>query len=569
MRPLKVLSRAGHDMQILSNDRMTEGPIAVSHTVQLRLSAYPEVQVGGVALQLALKRGLALLAVLSELRRRVARSQLGELLWPDVSRDVARTRLRRLVHNTNQALGFDAIAGDVDTLWIGGLSVNSDVEQTRRIARRLLSEADPALTKEDFALLLLPDAHQILEGFEFGSDCFDEWVSQRRSEQHRLVARALQKACDFLLRRGVLDMAVEAAQRLTALDPLGDVAQAFLLRAHTCRGDIAALDSAYLAYAELLRHELGVRPSPGYEALYEELQKCVAQNNQVLGEEMNPSAPPALVAPIRYADAEDGAVAYLEVGNGPETLIVLFGIWSHLELAWENSTIRAILLELSRSRRVVVLDRRGVGLSERLSPDLSVQAGAADIEAVRRAIGADRICLFGNSVGGMIAIKYAATYPDKVAGLVLYAANARGSWSEDYPWSPTEAQLQTWAEKLHSNWGQATNLEDVAPSQINEPAAHNWWARMIRQAVSRNSLPTLVREFARMDVRALLPKLVGPVLILQREGDRIVRLGTAHYLSKNIPHARLCVLPGNDHHLWAGDAQAVMAEIERFLLEVH
>jgi pimeloyl-ACP methyl ester carboxylesterase/DNA-binding SARP family transcriptional activator len=533
--------------------------------IELRLRAYPVVHIDGQAAPLALKRGLALLALLAELGRKVARSQLGELLWPDAAADIGRARLRRLVHETNQALGIDAIVGDGDALWLAGeaAAVVSDVERTRRLARQLVSAPADAQSREALEELLQIDAHQVLEGFEFGAaDTFDAWLAQRRSEQHRLVARALQRAGEQLIDSGQPLLAAEAAARLVAIEPLADAGHALLLRAHAQRGDLAAMESAYLSFAELLRGELGVRPSPAYEALYEQARRHVMQAAPSSSTEVAaaPGAPP-----IRFADTDDGAVAYLELGSGPQTLVILFGMWSHIEIAWDEPTIRAVLQRLAQRFRVVLMDRRGVGLSERLALEQSVPAGVEDIDAVRRAVGASQVWLFGNAAGGMIAIEYAALHEQAVQGLVLYAAQARGAWAPDYPWALKTAQLDTWVERLRSGWGDATSLREFAPSQANDPVARDWWARLMRQAMSRNSLPVLLREFGRMDVRHRLPQLRVPTLVLQREGDRIVRTGAARYLAEHITGARLKLLPGEDHNMWAGDVAAVIDEVERFV----
>lgn len=532
--------------------------------VEFQLRGYPEIRVDGQPAPLALKRGLALLAVLAEMDRKVARVQLGELLWPDAPADVARARLRRLVHETNQALGIDAIVGDGDALWLAGLvaGVVSDVERVRRFARRLVTAPADAQTREALEDLLQADAHHVLEGFEFGADSFDAWLAQRRSEQHRLVARALQRAGEQLIGSGQPLLAAEAAARLVAIEPLADAGHALLLRSHAQRGDLAALESAYLAFAELLRGELGVRPSPAYEALYETARRQVVHT--VPDTSAETAAGAGLAPPIRFADTEDGAVAYLELGRGPQTLIILFGIWSHIEVAWDEPTIRAVLLRLAQRFRVVLMDRRGVGLSERLAPEQTVPAGVQDVDAVRRAVGAGRVWLFGNSVGSMIAIEYAAQYGDAVQGLVLYAANARGAWAPDYPWAPTTPQLQAWTQRLRAEWGSATGLREFAPSQADDPVARDWWARLMRQAMSRNSLPVLLQEFGRMDVRHRLPQLRVPTLVLQREGDRIVRPGAAQFLAERIAGARLKLLAGADHNMWAGNVGAVIDEVVRF-----
>lgn len=534
-------------------------------SVELRLRAYPVVLIDGQAAPLALKRGLALLAVLAELGRKAARLQLSELLWPDAAADVGRARLRRLVHETNQTLGIDAIVGDGDALWLAGDAAGapvSDVERTRRLARRVVTAPADAQSREALEDLLQPDAHQLLEGFEFGADSFDAWLAQRRCEQHRLVARALQRVGEQLIDSGQPLLAAEAAARLVAIEPLADAGHALLLRAQAQRADLAAMESAYLAFAELLRGELGVRPSPAYEALYEAARRHVMQAAPASGAEyVAPSSTP----PIRFADTDDGAVAYLALGSGPQTLVVLFGLWSHLEVAWDEPSIRGVLQRLSQRFRVVLMDRRGVGLSERLALEQSVPAGVQDLEAVRRAVGAGQVWLFGNSVGSMIAIEYAALHGEAVQGLVLYAANARGAWAPDYPWAPTTRQLEVWTEHLRADWGGATSLAEFAPSQAGNPVARDWWARLLRQAMSRNSLPVLLREFGRMDVRHRLSQVRVPTLVLHRDGDRIVRLGAARYLAEHIPGAMLKVLPGDDHNMWTGDVGTVIGEVERFV----
>ncbi|MBL8376817.1 MAG: alpha/beta fold hydrolase [Burkholderiales bacterium] len=533
-------------------------------SLELRLRGYPVAIIDGRPAPLALKRGLALLAVLAELGRKVPRQQLSALLWPDAAAAVGRARLRRLVHEVNLALGFDAVVGDSDSLWFTAETdvPFSDLERTRRLARAAVTTPAAAQSRAALEDLLSIDAHQMLEGFEFGADTFDDWVSQRRSEQHRLVARALERIGDELVGSGQPLLAGEAAARLVAIDPLSDAGHALLLRALAQRGDLAAVESAYFAFAELLRAELGVRPSPAYEALYEKARQQIMRPAPASGVDV---ALASHAPPIRFADGDEGTIAYLELGSGPATLVVLFGVWSHVEVAWEEPTIRAILERFARRFRVVLVDRRGVGLSERLAQEHSLAAGAHDLEAVRRAVGAERLWLFGNSLGSMIAIEYAALFPDRVHGLALYGANARGCWSPDYPWALTLTQLDAWAERLREGWGQATSLAEFSPSSAGNPAARDWWARLLRQAMSRNSLPALLRGFARMDVRHRLRDIGVPTLVLQREGDRITRVGAARYLAQQIPGARLMLLPGDDHNLWAGDVEAVIGAVEDFL----
>lgn len=529
--------------------------------VHLRYAGYPTVQVNGRPVALKLKRGLALLVYLSELARRVSRTQTAEILWPDAPPDTARSRLRRLVHEVNGVLGLDGLVGDADTLWLDASALGgpSDVAQVRQSAQRLLSTRTKAFSREPLEHLLASDSHRVLHGFELDADVFQAWLDARRTEHALLVVRALSRAAEQLCAHGEPAWAAEAAERLIAIDPLADQGHAVLLAARARLGDAAGVEAAYFACAELLRSELGIRPSAHIEAAYADARHQLTALPQLR------EARASLSPPIRFADAVDGSVAYLELGGGDTTLVILFGLWSHLEVSWEEPRIRAVLDRLARSFRVVLVDRRGTGLSDRADQQQSTRAGVEDIDAVRRALGVEQLWLLGNSVGGAIAVEYASVFPTRVRGLMLYGTGARGTWAPHYPWALTEQQQKKWLHELQSSWGGATSLAQFAPSMANDQPTRDWWARMLRQSASKNGIPLLLRALGGMDVCARLPALQVPTLVLQRKGDLIVREGAGRYLAQHIPGAQLALLEGDDHPLWYGDTAAVLDEIERFV----
>jgi pimeloyl-ACP methyl ester carboxylesterase/DNA-binding SARP family transcriptional activator len=531
--------------------------------VELRLAAYPEVRLHGRPAALKLKRGLALLAYLAETGRKAARAQLAELLWPDAPGATGRTRLRRLCHEVNGALDAELLVGDGDAVWLAAAdgAVQSDLARVRAAAMQVLTAPDQPQSRASLDLLCAPEACAVLEGFAIDSDAFDGWLATHRIEHERLVLRALGSIGHHLLQSGQPGLAADAAARLVRRDPFAEAGHALLLQAHAQLGDAGAVESAYFACADLLRTELGIRPSAQIESAY---AAAVAR----LAAPPDDAPPdPARMPPIRFAEAADGVVAYLELGSPKApcgTLVILFGIWSHLEVAWEEPVIRGVLQRLATRFRVVLMDRRGIGLSERVAHQQLVGAGAQDVEAVRQCLGEERIWLFGNSLGGAVAIEYAATHPQHVQGLVLYAAGARGSWAPHYPWAPTEAQHQAWQEKIRSGWGGATSLEQFAPSVAGQEAARAWWARLMRQSASRNGLAAHIGAFAKADVCERLRHIAAPTLVIQREGDRIVRAGASRYISERISGAQLALLPGDDHLMWFGDTDAVIGRLEGF-----
>jgi pimeloyl-ACP methyl ester carboxylesterase len=539
----------------------TESSAVSPRAVALHGQGYPAITVDGKPAELRLKRGLARLLMLTEAARRSARGQLAEALWPSAPADVGRARLHRLIHETNTALGLTLVVGDADTLWLDSIhvAITSDVVQARLAARQLLATPDAAESRQSLETLLSSTAASIAEGFMLDSDVFNAWLDGRRAEQSSLAVRALGGVGARLCAAGQPGLAAEAAQRLVSLEPLADTGHAVLLQARGLLGDAAGVEAAYFACAALMRSELGMRPSSQVEAAYAAAQaqlKAATSGDAPLANRL---------PPIRFADVDDGAVAYLELGRGDTTLIILFGLWSHVEVAWEEPHIRAILLRLARRWRVVLMDRRGTGLSERLGVQQSARTGADDVEAVRQALGAQKVWLMGNSVGGTIAIEHAHRYRQHVQGLLLCGTGARSTWADDYPWALTRQQLDLWLDELRSSWGQATSWKQFAPSMADDPAAQDWWARMLRQSLSRNSVPLVLEAFARMDVRDLLPQVSVPTLIVQRQGDRVVREGAARYLADRIPGSELVVLPGDDHLIWHGDTDAVLGPMERFV----
>jgi pimeloyl-ACP methyl ester carboxylesterase len=244
---------------------------------------------------------------------------------------------------------------------------------------------------------------------------------------------------------------------------------------------------------------------------------------------------------------------------------MLTGFVSHVERVWEEARCRAFLSSLAAMGRLVLLDRRGVGLSDRVGFSPSAEATAQDIRTVLDAAGSRRVVLFGASEGGPACIRFAADHPDRVAGLILFASLAKGSAAPDYPHVLHADQYDAWTQQLVSAWGGPAGIETFAPSLAGDAKARAWWAGLLRAASSPGAIRGVLEALRDTDVRHVLGRVAVPTLVLHRRGDRAVRIGAGRHLAKHIPRARFIELDGADHWPFAGDRQAVLDSIRQFV----
>jgi len=268
---------------------------------------------------------------------------------------------------------------------------------------------------------------------------------------------------------------------------------------------------------------------------------------------------------IQYAKSGDVNIAYQVVGDGPFDLVLVPGWVSHLELGWEEPSVARFLHRLASFSRLIMLDKRGTGLSDRVSlaelPTLEQRMD--DVRAVMDAAGSKRAALFGISEGGSMASLFAATYPERTSALVLYASNARHPLG-----SLTAEQLQPILDATERSWGQGIDLPMWAPSRGNDPQLKQWYARWQRQAASPGAAVALLRMDAEIDISDVLPAIRVPTLILHRAGDQAVPVSESRYMAERIPGAKYVELPGMDHFPMAGDSDAILDEIQELLTGV-
>jgi pimeloyl-ACP methyl ester carboxylesterase len=272
--------------------------------------------------------------------------------------------------------------------------------------------------------------------------------------------------------------------------------------------------------------------------------------------------------PTRYAKSGDISIAYQVVGEGPIDLVLVLGFATHIELQWESEPQARFFDRLSSFSRLIIFDRRGTGLSDPVPQMPTLEERIDDVRAVMDAAGSERAALFGISEGGPMSVLFAATHPERASALVLHGAMGRTTEAPDYPWaSPAEALRESAAEFLAPNWGQdATGMIELfAPSLAGQPGVREFVERMERSAASPAMVQQIFEMFLDVDVRDILPTIHVPTLVLHRHGDRVVYRRAGEELAAQIPGARYVELPGIDHLPWAGDAEAVVGEIEEFL----
>lgn len=270
----------------------------------------------------------------------------------------------------------------------------------------------------------------------------------------------------------------------------------------------------------------------------------------------------------RYTKSGNVNIAYQVVGDGPLDIVVVPGWVSHLEAQyWEEPTVARFFERLAEFGRLILFDKRGTGLSDRVAPGglPSLEQRMEDVNAVLNAVGSAKASLFGISEGGPMCALFAATYPDRVSALIMAGCYAKWIKADDYPWAPTREEHEAAFAAYESNWGTAIGFKTVAPSVAGEERFRNWWARNLRLGASPAEGVALYRMNIEIDIRSILPSIHVPTLILHRKDDRLINVENSRYMAARISGAKFVELEGADHLPWFGDGNAAIGEIQEFL----
>ena len=278
---------------------------------------------------------------------------------------------------------------------------------------------------------------------------------------------------------------------------------------------------------------------------------------------------------VQFARSTDGAhIAYTVAGEGSVDLVYVPGWNSRLDLSWQQPLDARFLRSLASFSRLIMVDRRGSGLSDSVREDAPppLEVLADDVRSVLDAVGSTTAVLFGEFEGGPVCALFAATHPDRTRALILYATYARGAWAPDYPWAWTHEQmeediargekaLQTgWDEDYYLEWAEA-----MAPSLAHDAAFRPWAEKIWGISGNPGALIALVHWEHALDIRSVLATISVPTLVMNRVGDRVAELDEGRWLATQIPGATFMELPGIDHPPLAGDQASVLEAISTFL----
>ncbi len=278
---------------------------------------------------------------------------------------------------------------------------------------------------------------------------------------------------------------------------------------------------------------------------------------------------PAQTPEAQYANSGGVHIAYQTLGDGPIDVVFVMGWVTHLDYFWHEPGFARFLRRLASFSRLILVDKRGTGLSDRAVGLPTLEERMDDIRAVMDTVGSERAALIGVSEGGSMSVLFAATYPERTSALVLVGTAPRWLWAPDWPWSPSEREIATRLQAIERSFGTRAwatqDLKRRAPGMADNDEFKNWWLTYMRVGAGPGAMIALAQMNTMIDNRHVLPSIRVPTLIVHRSADLIARVESARYMAAHIPGARFVELPGDEHLPFVGDQDEVIAPIEHFL----
>lgn len=262
-------------------------------------------------------------------------------------------------------------------------------------------------------------------------------------------------------------------------------------------------------------------------------------------------------------------IAYQVFGSGAVDMVYIPGWVSNIDLMWACPQLVDFLQELGKIARVILFDKRGTGLSDRVVELSTLEERMDDIRAVMDAVGSEKAILFGHSEGGSVSALFAASYPNRTIALITFGIFAKRKHAHNYPWAPTDQERQRVYDMIENCWGSGEmNLETLAPSKAKDKEFMEWLANYFRSGASPSAALVLTKMNTEVDIINILGSIKVPTLILQRTNDVDVKIEEGKFIAERIPKAKFVELRGDDHLFWVGNTDEVLKEIRNFILNL-
>jgi DNA-binding SARP family transcriptional activator/pimeloyl-ACP methyl ester carboxylesterase len=554
--------------------------------VEFRVLGPLEVTADGQPLELAGARTRAVLAVLLVSANQVVSSdRLIEELWPGQPADRATGSLQVRLSELRKALRTAGEADRLATRPPGYLLRVTPGEVDARQFERLAAAGNVALAGGDTAVAAqyLDQALSLWRGPALaGLDAAPSVRAEAgRLEEERLAAH--ESRGEALLACGRHRDLIAELEGLTTAHPLRERFWSQRMLALYRSGRQADALRAYGELRDTLVAELGIEPGPELRELHARILRqdpslegpTADRDGGAPGPGPNgaagtrASSEPDVVPQTRYAQTADGIhIAYQVIGEGERDIVFVPGLMSHLELLWEDHQTSDFYRRLAGLGRLILFDKRDTGLSDRAPGDMPLEERMEDLRAVMHAAGSHRAVLFGYSEGAPMSLLFAATNPERVSALILGSASARWFPAPGYPCGQgTEEMYAALSDIAAHHWGQGTSIEWYMQSRADSARMREAFGRFERMAINPSAFLRMLRMIREIDVRALLPAIHVPTLVIQRLDDRITPPCHGRYLASHIAGARYFEQPG-DHSLRfaaSGNSEELYAEIVSFL----
>ncbi len=277
-----------------------------------------------------------------------------------------------------------------------------------------------------------------------------------------------------------------------------------------------------------------------------------------------------MIPETRYARLGDLHLAYQVLGDGPVDILLLDQWFSHMEAQWEVPPLAALRERLADFGRLIMFDKRGTGLSDPIPTSAlpTIEEWMKDVPAILDAVGSEKAAVIANIGGGILAMPFAAAHPERVGSLILVDCFARFQAAADFPIGAAAADVVHALDQAEDSSRRGIQVDLFAPSVAHDERLRRAWSRYERQAASPGSTRAIVRLIYESDVRRVLPAIRVPTLVIHRAEATGFRVEHGRYLAQQISGARYVELPGVDNLIWAGDQQAMVAEIQDFITGV-